>query len=124
MQYDAGVGDFNSGRFTPFPATLSRGRVSVEEAPVEILAPEDSVFHYPNQITQRDFDGWVQERGLYFMSQWDSHFRRCFHLMIQASNHSKAGCCGRNMARAHTSTPDTHSFVNCLPAFRERFGCM
>ncbi len=75
VQYDAGVGDFNSGHFTPFPATLSRGRVSVEEAPVEILAPEDSVFHYPNQITQRDFDGWVQERGLYFMSQWDSHFR-------------------------------------------------
>lgn len=75
VQYDASVGDFNSGHFTPFPSTLSRGRVSVEEAPVEILAPEDSVFHYPNQITQRDFDGWVQERGLYFMSQWDSHFR-------------------------------------------------
>jgi hypothetical protein len=33
------------------------------------------VLHYPNQITPRDFDGWVQERGLYFMSQWDSHFR-------------------------------------------------
>ena len=75
VQYDAGVGDFNSGHFTPFPATLSRSRVSVEEAPVEILAPEDSVFHYPNQIAQRDFDGWVQERGLYFMSQWDGHFR-------------------------------------------------
>jgi LmbE family N-acetylglucosaminyl deacetylase len=75
VQYDAGVGDFNSGHFTPFPATLSRSRVSVEEALVEILAPEDSVFHYPNQITLRDFDGWVQERGLYFMSQWDSHFR-------------------------------------------------
>ena len=66
VQYNAGVGDFNSGHFTPFPATLSRGRVSVEEAPVEILAPEDSVFHYPNQITQRDFDGWVQERGFVF----------------------------------------------------------
>ncbi len=75
VQYDAGVGDFNTGHFTPFPATLSRSRVSVEEAPVEILAPEDSAFHYPNQITQHDFDGWVQERGLYFMSQWDSHFR-------------------------------------------------
>ena len=75
VQYDAGAGDFNSGHFTPFPATLSRGRVSVEEAPVEILAPEDSVFRNPNQITQHDFDGWVQERGLYFMSQWDSHFR-------------------------------------------------
>ena len=75
VQYDTGVSDFNSGRFTPFSAQLSRARVSVEEAPVEILAPDDPVFHYPNQITRRDFDGWVQERGLYFMNQWDSNFK-------------------------------------------------
>jgi len=74
VQYNTGVGDFNSGHFTPYPATLSRGRVSVEEAPVDILAPEDKVFHYPNQITQKDFDGWVQERGLYFMGEWDNHY--------------------------------------------------
>jgi len=74
VQYNTGVGDFNGGKFTPYPADLSRARVSVEEAPVEILAPEDSVFHYPNTITPRDFDGWVQERGLYFMSKWDDHF--------------------------------------------------
>jgi len=75
VQYNAGAGDFNSGHFTPFPAQVSRSRVSVEEAPVEILAANDSVFNYPNQITQRDFDGWVQERGLYFMDQWDSSFK-------------------------------------------------
>ena len=75
VQYNTGVGDFNSGHFTPYPATLARGRVSVEEAPVEILAPDDGVFHYPNQITQKDFDGWVQERGLYFMDQWDNNFK-------------------------------------------------
>ena len=74
MQYNTGVDDFNSGQFTPYPAKLSRARVSVEEAPVEILAPKDSVFHYPNTITAHDFDGWVQERGLYFMSSWDDHF--------------------------------------------------
>jgi len=74
VQYNASVGDFNSGKFTPYSAELSRERVTVEEAPVEILAPEDSVFHYPNTITARDFDGWVQERGLYFMDKWDDHF--------------------------------------------------
>jgi len=74
VQYNAGVGDFNNGHFTPYPAELSRQRVSVEEAPVDILAPNDSVLRYPNPITQRDFDGWVQERGLYFMDQWDGHF--------------------------------------------------
>src|SRR5579863_1887419 len=74
-QYNAGVADFNSGHFTPYPAELSRARVSVEEAPVTILAPEDEVFHSPNTITARDFDGWVQERGLYFMKTWDEHFK-------------------------------------------------
>ncbi|HTW59684.1 MAG TPA: PIG-L family deacetylase [Terriglobales bacterium] len=75
VQYNAGVGDFNSGKFTPYSAELSRARVSVEEAPVEILAPDDPIFHYPNTITQSDFNGWVQERGLYFMSKWDDHFQ-------------------------------------------------
>jgi LmbE family N-acetylglucosaminyl deacetylase len=75
VQYNTGTGDFNGGHFTPYPAQLSRARVSVEEAPVEILLPDDRVFHYPNQITPRDFDGWVQERGLYFMSQWEGNFK-------------------------------------------------
>jgi LmbE family N-acetylglucosaminyl deacetylase len=74
VQYEADVGNFNGGHFTPYPATLSRGRVSVEAAPVEILAPQDSVFNFPNRITPTDFDGWVQERGLYFMDKWDDKF--------------------------------------------------
>ena len=74
-QYETGVADFNKAKLTPYPAELSRARVSVEEAQVEILAPDDGVFHYPNQITAHDFDGWVQERGLYFMDQWDNNFK-------------------------------------------------
>jgi LmbE family N-acetylglucosaminyl deacetylase len=74
VQYNTGVTDFNNGHFTPYSADLSRARVSVEEAPVEILAPENEVFHFPNTITPRDFDAWVQERGLYFMDKWDDHF--------------------------------------------------
>jgi LmbE family N-acetylglucosaminyl deacetylase len=74
VQYNASAADFNRGNFTPYHTQISRARVSVEEAPVQILAPEDGVFHSPNEITARDFDGWVQERGLYFMDQWDSHF--------------------------------------------------
>jgi len=66
--------DFNSGKYTPYPTTLGRARVSVEEAPIVILDPSNPIFHSPNEITQKDFDGWVQERGLYFMTQWDSNF--------------------------------------------------
>jgi len=75
VQYNAGVGDFNSGHFTPYSLQIGRSRVSVEEAPVEVLAPDDSVFHSPNEISQHDFDGWVQERGLNFADQWDDHFK-------------------------------------------------
>jgi len=62
--------DFNGGKYTPYPTTMGRARVSVEEAPVKILDSGNEIFHYPNEITQKDFDGWVQERGLYFMSSW------------------------------------------------------
>src|SRR5450432_277088 len=75
VQYNSGVGDFNSGKFTPFPAQASRARVSVEESPVQILAPDDGIFHFPNEILAKDFDGWVQERGLYFMESWDANFK-------------------------------------------------
>jgi LmbE family N-acetylglucosaminyl deacetylase len=74
VQYNASVGDFNSGKFTPYSADLSRARVSVEEADMKILAPDDTVFRSPNTITGKDFDGWIQERGLYFMDKWDDHF--------------------------------------------------
>ena len=74
VQYNTSPSDFNAGHYTPYPAELSRQRVTVEEAPVTILDPQSPVFHDPNQITERDFAGWVQERGLYFLDQWDTHY--------------------------------------------------
>jgi LmbE family N-acetylglucosaminyl deacetylase len=75
VQYNQSTAAFNDGHYTPYPTTEANVRVSVEEQPVEILAPEERVFNWPNKITQKDFDGWVQERGLYFMSQWDAQFK-------------------------------------------------
>jgi LmbE family N-acetylglucosaminyl deacetylase len=75
VQYNQSTSAFNDGHYTPYPATAANVRVSVEEQPVEVLAPEERVFNWPNKITQKDFDGWVQERGLYFMSQWDAQFK-------------------------------------------------
>jgi LmbE family N-acetylglucosaminyl deacetylase len=74
VQYNASSSDFNAGKFTPYPAQLGRSRVSVENAVVTMLAPGEAVFHFPNEIAARDFDGWVQERGLNFMESWDSHY--------------------------------------------------
>ena len=74
VQYNSNLGAFNAGHYTPYPATASNQRVTVEEAPVEILDPQSPILNFPNKITVRDFDGWVQERGLYFMGEWDDHF--------------------------------------------------
>jgi len=74
VQYNTDPGSFNAGNYMPYPAQLSRARVSVEESPITILDPESAVFHYPNPIAESDFAGWVQERGLYFMDKWDDHY--------------------------------------------------
>ena len=74
VQYNASVQEFNQGHFTPYPAELGRDRVSDENAPVEILEPHDLVLNEPNDINGKDFDGWVQERGLNFMKSWGGKF--------------------------------------------------
>ena len=58
----------------PFRLRISRDRVTDEHAPVTFLAPDHPVLTSPNRITSADFDGWVQERGLYFPDQWDERF--------------------------------------------------
>ena len=59
----------------PFPLTISRDRVTEENAEVRFLAPDHPVLNVPNKITAADFDGWVQERGLYFANKWDDAFK-------------------------------------------------
>lgn len=58
----------------PYPLKISRDRVTVEEAEVRILAPDHSVMNEPNKITDADFKGWVQERGLYFPNEWSEEY--------------------------------------------------
>ncbi|HEV8185734.1 MAG TPA: hypothetical protein VGP40_07230, partial [Chthoniobacterales bacterium] len=55
----------------PYPLKVSRDRVSDENAEVRMLAPEHPVLNFPNKISAADFNGWVQERGLYFPNEWD-----------------------------------------------------
>ena len=56
----------------PYLLKVSRDRVTDETAEVRMLAAEHSVLNFPNKITKADFDGWVQERGLYFPNEWDA----------------------------------------------------
>ncbi len=59
---------------SPLKLKLSRDRVTDENSEVKILAPENEVMQFPNKITEKDFEGWVQERGLYFPDEWGSEF--------------------------------------------------
>lgn len=61
-------------QLAPYPLELSRDRVSDETAEVRVLAPDHPVLNYPNKIDSRDFEGWVQERGLYFPDEWSEEF--------------------------------------------------
>ncbi|RQO70482.1 LmbE family protein [Pedobacter sp. KBW06] len=58
----------------PYPFSLSRDRVTEEDAAVTLLAPNHPVLNYPNKISLKDFEGWVQERGLYFAVDLDPKY--------------------------------------------------
>jgi LmbE family N-acetylglucosaminyl deacetylase len=69
------VTDGNLVPMGPYPFTVGHDRVTVEEAPVAFTNPGNPLLSAPNEITQKDFDGWIQERGLYFASQWDARYQ-------------------------------------------------
>jgi hypothetical protein len=73
VQYNTSNG-LGAKQFSPYPLSLSRNRVTEEDSPVKFLMPDHPVLNIPNKITERDFDGWVQERGLYFPDKWDEQF--------------------------------------------------
>jgi LmbE family N-acetylglucosaminyl deacetylase len=68
--------EYPRGGFAPYEVGISRphDRVSDELASVRILDPAHALFRVPNPIGSEDFEGWVQERGLYFLGSWDSEF--------------------------------------------------
>lgn len=61
-------------KFAPYHLKLSRDRVTEEDAAVTFLKLEHPVLNTPNKITQKDFENWVQERGLYFPNEWDEQY--------------------------------------------------
>jgi LmbE family N-acetylglucosaminyl deacetylase len=61
--------EFNEAQWGPYPKKVGSNRITVEEAPIQILVPDHPVFQTPNRITAEDWGGWVQERGLYFLAE-------------------------------------------------------
>ena len=80
VQYNVREGGFMGGDprlldiIGPYPIKISADRVTVEDAPVTFPTPASPFLEYPNRLVKEDFDGWVQERGLYFANEWDNHY--------------------------------------------------
>jgi hypothetical protein len=66
--------EFNQAQYGPYKAVVSSDRITDEDAPVKVLLPAHPVFNVPNRIGERDWAGWVQERGTYFLGEADSRY--------------------------------------------------
>ena len=58
----------------PYKFKITRDRIADEKAQVKFLLPQHPVFNYPNKITEKDFEGWIQERSIYHAGEWDSNY--------------------------------------------------
>ncbi len=72
--------EFNDAQYGPYPARVSSNRVTDERSPVKVLQPEHRIFTQPNRIAPTAWDGWVQERGLYFLGERDPRYKDLLQL--------------------------------------------
>jgi hypothetical protein len=73
-QYNRPGRDLKTDQLAPYSLHISSDRVTDETAAMTFLAPDHPALNTPNKITGADFDGWIQERGIYYPDQWDEHF--------------------------------------------------
>lgn len=85
--------EYPQGGVAPYPVEMARphDRVADETAPIRILDQGHPFFRSPNRITEADFQGWAQERGLYFLSQWDSRYTPLLEMADPGEEGKKGG---------------------------------
>jgi LmbE family N-acetylglucosaminyl deacetylase len=90
VQYNTGQYDHNYG---PYPYSLPNAaeRVVDENSHVEFLDPKSPVLTWPNQISERDFTGWVEERGHSFLTSWDKHYEAPLEMHDPEQDPQKGG---------------------------------
>ncbi len=80
VQYNRNNSEDARTHIGPYPFSISNGRVTEENAAVQFVHPDNPVLHYPNQITEKDFEGWIQERGIYFATHADPKYQEIFSM--------------------------------------------
>ncbi|MCK7555171.1 hypothetical protein MKQ70_09195 [Chitinophaga sedimenti] len=122
VQYNTN-GQLVTPNLGPYPFSLSRDRVTDEHAEVSFVDPASPLLQFPNKIGKADFEGWVQERGLYFTSNADDRYKNCSAWPIRASNLWMAPRSWPNTEKDGMCIPAWLSSGNCRQAYRARTGC-
>src|SRR5262249_18347570 len=81
----------------PYPLEISRDRVTDENAKMTFVVPDHPQLRAPNRIGPEDFEGWVQERGIYFAGKWDKRYQPLF----SASDPGEAPVLGSTLVARH-----------------------
>jgi LmbE family N-acetylglucosaminyl deacetylase len=108
--------EFVPDRLAPFPAKLppQAEEVSEEDSPVEILAPDHQAFNWPNRITKADFDGWVEQRGSKFFSEWNAAYTPMIATWDKGQTPQKGGWVSARYGKG-TYTYFAYAFHRQLP---------
>lgn len=114
MQYNTNQ-RLNTTNIGPYPFTIGRERVTEEDAKITMLDETHRLLNYPNKITQADFDGWVQERGLYFAEKWDERYTTLFSMNDAGEQPLKGGTIYTQYGKGHYIYTSL-SFFRQLPA--------
>jgi LmbE family N-acetylglucosaminyl deacetylase len=109
--------EFDAAPFGPYPYTMGRRpeEVSEEDAQVSILMPENPIFQHPNQITEADFDGWVEERGSKFLTEWNSNYQALLTCNDREQEPQHGGFLSAQYGQG-TYTYAAYAFYRQLPA--------
>ncbi|MGO3237562.1 MAG: PIG-L family deacetylase [Psychroflexus halocasei] len=102
-------------KFEPLNFQISRDRVVDENAEMRILEPKHSVLNQPNKISHKDFENWVQERGLYFADQWDKNLTPIFSMNDVDESPKKGSLLTGKYKKGHVTYTGI-SFFRQLPA--------
>ena len=93
MEYErSNIWDDLKPKPSPYDATMgSTIRITDENSPVRFIDANSPLLNFPNKITMDDFNGWVQERGNYFWSKWDSHYQAVLAMKDPGENEETGG---------------------------------
>ncbi len=114
VQYNTQEYDHNYGPY-PYKMGESPEEVTDEGSHVDILAPQNPVFTWPNKITEKDFDGWVEERGSKFLRTWDSNYQPLIETHDAGQDPQKGGLLYANYGKG-VYIYNAYAFYRELPA--------